>query len=80
MKTQEIFSTVVTENEYVKDAETHAIISTRKRVILTNNALPAFGKESAAVQAILAAGRVTGDNAIKDEAEVEVRVTRPFCE
>lgn len=77
---QEIFSVVVTENEYIRSGETHLIIGTKKRIIYANSALTAYTADNAKVQAVLIAGTIKGDDAIKDPAEVEVKVTRPFRE
>ena len=78
MKTQKIFSVVVSENEHVKDAETSQIIATKKRPIFSKPDMPAYDEKNAGIKGILAAGKVKGVNAIKDEDEVEVLV-RPFC-
>ncbi len=79
MSTQEqsIFAVVVSENEPVKDADTGLIIKTKKRVVYSKGDLSAYGLNNATIKAVLAAGRVKGVNAIKDEDEVEVLV-RPF--
>lgn len=78
MKTQEIYSVVVTENEHVKDAETTQIIATKKRVIYKESAMSAYSSGNAQVKAILAAAKVKGVTAIKDEDELEVKVSSPF--
>lgn len=78
--TQSLFAVAVTENEHDRDVKTGLVIRTRKRVIYTHSALPAFSIDNAKIQAILAAGRVEGDNAIKDECELEVSAHRPFRE
>lgn len=77
-KTQEIYAVIVTENEPVKDAESGLIVKTKKKVIYSKGDLPAYDAGNATVKAILAAGKVKGVNAIKDEDEVEVKVSSPF--
>ena len=77
-RTQEIYAVVVTENEYVRDAGTNLIVSTKKRVIYQDLTMPAFNSSNAHTKAILAAGKIEGPRGIKDEDEVEVQVRRPF--
>ena len=76
MKTQEIYSGIVTENVKVKD-ELGQIESIKKRVIYSAIDIPAFDEDNAKAKALIAANKVTGDKAIKDLDEVEVKV-RPF--
>lgn len=76
MKTQEIYTGVVTENVKVKD-ENGQIESIKKRVIYSAIDIPAFDEKNANSKALAAAIKVQGKNAIKDLDEVEVKV-RPF--
>ncbi len=77
-RTQDIFAVVVTENEKTKD-DNGQIESIKKRVIYSTIDLPAYSPDNAHTKAILAAAKIKGINAIKDEDELEVKVTRPFC-
>jgi len=69
MKTQGIFSVVVTENEKIKD-DNGQIESIKKRVIFSKSDLPAYDEANAHVKATLAAGKVKGEKAIRDADEV----------
>lgn len=72
-KTQEIFSGTVTENEKIKN-DNGQIESIKKRVIFSTIELPAFDAENAKVKIMTLASKVTGDKAIKDIDEVEIKV------
>lgn len=72
MKTQEIFSYVVTENVNVKDAKTGQIEKVTKKILDDGN-LAAYDLENAKVQAMASFER---DGVDIDEVEVLVR---PFC-
>ena len=72
MKTQEIYSVVVTENINVKDAKTGQIEKVRKNILYTAN-IAAYTEASARV---IAVSHVDPDKVDIDEVEVLVR---PFC-
>lgn len=76
MRTQEIYTGVVTENEKIKD-DNGQIESIKKRVIYSTFDTPAFDEANAKVKILAAASKVKGEKAIKDLDEVEVKV-RPF--
>ncbi len=76
MRTQEIYTGIVTENEKIKD-DNGQIESIKKRVIYSTFDTPAFDEANAKVKILAAASKVQGKNAIKDLDEVEVKV-RPF--
>lgn len=76
MRTQEIYTGIVTENEKIKD-DNGQIESIKKRVIYSTFDTPAFDEANAKVKIMAAASKVQGKNAIKDLDEVEVKV-RPF--
>ncbi len=78
--TEQLFAVAVTENEHVLDAKSGLVLRSRKRVIYTNSALPAYNVSNAKIQAVLEAGKVEGDDAISDVHELEVDATQPFRE
>lgn len=73
MKTQEIFSYVVTENENVKDAKTGQIEKVTKK-ILDDGTVAAYDEANAKIKVMDELGTLEG----VDIDEVEVLV-RPFC-
>lgn len=77
MKEQSIFKVVAAESEKVKD-DNGNIESVKKRVIFSDDAMPAYSEGNAIIKAAIAASKVQGKKAIKDIDEVEV-TAKPFC-
>lgn len=77
MKTQEIYSYVVTENINVKDAKTGQIEKVSKK-ILGAGTVAAYNVENAKIKAMADVADKTADNVKCHIDEVEVLV-RPFC-